>query len=354
MTKIANVVGARPQFIKAGPISKALARAGVEEVLVHTGQHYDPLMSQKIMRDIGLREPDFNLGVGSASHGMQTAAMLQGVEAVLEANQIDAVLVYGDTNSTIAGALAAAKLGVFTGHIEAGLRSFNRRMPEELNRVATDHLSDLLFAPTANAMEHLRREGLGSRAVLTGDVMVDALRSVDLTSVRIPDWASGDYYIATIHRAENTDDAARLQAILHSLDQVDMPVHLLSHPRLRERLIATGFEPNQALQIHAPLPYAEMLATLEASAGLYTDSGGLQKEAFILGVRCVTIRAETEWPETLEGSWNVLAESEENLAIRMKREVVAIKDNPFGNGDAAVSIVRHLIERLGWTGDIDG
>ena len=346
MTTIANVVGARPQFIKAGPISKALAAHGVAELLIHTGQHYDPLMSAEIMRDIGLREPDVNLGVGSASHGVQTAAILEGVESILQAQQVDALLTYGDTNSTIAGALAAAKLGVFTAHVEAGLRSFNRRMPEEINRVATDHLSDVLFAPTANAMEHLRREGLGERAVLTGDVMVDALRSVDFAQIGIPDWAREDFYVATIHRAENTDDSGRLKEILDSLDRVDSPVHLLAHPRLKSRLDDLNTRLG-SLRIHDPLPYAEMLGTLRASAGLYTDSGGLQKEALILGVLCVTIRGETEWPETLRGSWNVLAEPGDDLAGLMRRDVVHQEHSPFGDGRAASAIVRQLIERLG-------
>lgn len=346
MARIANVVGARPQFIKAGPVSLALERAGIEELLIHTGQHYDPLMSERIMSDIGLREPDVNLGVGSASHGAQTAAMLEGVESVLLANPVDAVLTYGDTNSTVAGALAATKLGITTGHVEAGLRSFNREMPEEINRVVTDHLSDILFAPTRNAMEHLTREGLSNRAILTGDVMVDALRAIDLERVPTPEWANGEFYTATIHRAENTDDDHRLSQIIESLDDVDRPVHLLAHPRLSRRIDEMSLKPKRSLRIHGPLPYTEMLATLSVSSGLITDSGGLQKEAFILAIRCVTIRRETEWPETLEGKWNVLAEPDENLSALMKREVTQERDNPFGKGNAALSIVERLIEKV--------
>lgn len=346
MTTVANIVGARPQFIKAGPVSKALAEAGVEELLVHTGQHYDPLMSEHIMAGIGLREPDVNLGVGSADHGAQTARILEGVEAVLLDRSVDAVLTYGDTNSTVAAALAATKLDIFTAHVEAGLRSFNRKMPEELNRVATDHLSDLLFAPTETAMGHLRREGLLERGRLTGDVMVDALYSIDFDAVEVPSWAHGTFYTGTVHRAENTDDPARLEAIVEALDHLDAPVHLLAHPRLRSRLGKMGHQPQGSLEIHDPLTYAEMLATVRSSRGLFTDSGGLQKEAFILKVPCVTIRGETEWPETLEGGWNILAEPDDDLIERMDRERSPESRDPFGDGNAAKRIVDELMASL--------
>ena len=346
MTTVANIVGARPQFIKAGPVSKALSAAGMEELLVHTGQHYDALMSERIMADIGLRDPDVNLGVGSGDHGAQTARILEGVERILLDRQVGAVLTYGDTNSTVAAALAATKLGIFTAHVEAGLRSFNRKMPEELNRVATDHLSDLLFAPTETAMAHLEHEGLLHRARLTGDVMVDALYSIDFDSVEVPSWAHGTFYTATIHRAENTDDPARLSAIVEALDHLDAPVQLLAHPRLRSRLETLAHQPQRSLELLDPLPYAEMLATVRVSRGLFTDSGGLQKEAFILKVPCVTIRGETEWPETLEGGWNVLAEPEDDLTSLMDRAPSAASGEPFGDGNAAQHIVDELITGL--------
>jgi len=346
MTLIANIVGARPQFIKAGPISKALATAGFDELLIHTGQHYDPLMSEHIMDDVGLRQPDVNLGVGSGSHATQTSGMLEAIEAVLLDYPIDAVIVYGDTNSTLAGALAATKLGILTSHVEAGLRSFNRRMPEEINRVVTDHLSDLLFAPTENAMSHLADEGLDGRSQLTGDVMVDALHSIDLDQIDTPAWSAEPYYSATIHRAENTDDPARLEAIVEALDRLHLPVRLLAHPRLRKRLMTYGIEPTRSLQIHDPLPYAEMLATVRASQGLFTDSGGLQKEAFILRVPCVTLRGETEWPETLHGSWNTLAGPEDDLEGLMSTVRTSETTSPFGDGHAAQRIVSALGERL--------
>jgi UDP-N-acetylglucosamine 2-epimerase (non-hydrolysing) len=349
MMTILNVVGARPQFVKAGPVSRALEQAGMREILLHTGQHYDDLMSDVIMRDVGLREPDINLAVGSVSHGVQTARILEGVERVLLHQGADAVLTYGDTNSTVAAALAAAKLGVVTAHIEAGLRSFNRSMPEELNRIATDHLSDLLLAPTNTAVTNLAHEGLADRTVLTGDVMVDALRSIDLESVAVPTWAVGDFYVATLHRPANTDDPERLRHILTAFGAVDLPVHLLAHPRLGDRLARTV--PDRAdtgsLIVHPPLPYGEMLAVLHTSRGLLTDSGGLQKEAFILRTPCATIRDETEWPETLEGGWNVLVGSSlDQLQIHLDRDPAESESKPFGDGDAARRIIEAVISEL--------
>lgn len=346
MPTIMNVVGARPQLIKAGPVSKALRESGAEEILLHTGQHYDHLMSAAIMKDIGLRDPDVNLGVGSGTHGAQTAEMLLGIEKLLLKSNVDVVLTYGDTNSTIAGALAAAKLGILTAHVEAGLRSFNRAMPEELNRVATDHLSDLLFAPTRTAVEHLEREGLSHRTTLTGDVMVDALLSVDYSGVELPQWADGEYYAATIHRPENTDDASRLAEILRSLSSLNRPVHLMAHPRLAKMIDTHGIAAGAGLLLHDPLPYAKMLATVKASCGLITDSGGLQKEAFILRVPCITLRSETEWPETLTGRWNVLADPSEDLVELTKRTVETSGQHPFGEGRAAAKIVQELMGRL--------
>lgn len=344
---VMNVVGARPQFVKAGPVSRALAEAGVREILVDTGQHYDDLMSDVIMRDVGLREPDISLGVGSASHGAQTASMLQGLEKLILEERPDAVLIYGDTNSTVAGALAATKLGVFTAHVEAGLRSFNRSMPEELNRVATDHLSDLLLAPTETAVGHLTREGLQGRTVLTGDVMVDALFSVDLEKVELPAWAKAGFYAATVHRPSNTDDPGRLGAVMKSLGELDHPVHLMAHPRLQARIASYGLTTHGGLNLHDPLPYGQMLAVVRKSRGLLTDSGGLQKEAFILRVPCTTIRDETEWPETLSGGWNVLAGSDlDSIARLVTRVPESVVVTPFGDGKAADRVVEEVSQRL--------
>jgi len=348
MPTIRNVVGARPQFVKAGPVSLALATAGVSEILVHTGQHYDDLMSDAIMKDVGLREPDVNLGVGSGSHGVQTAQMLEGIETLVIERQPDAVLTYGDTNSTLAAALAAAKLGVFTAHVEAGLRSFNRAMPEELNRVVTDHLSDLLLAPTETAMQHLQREGLADRAVLTGDVMVDALLSIDFGKVALPGWAIGAFYAATIHRPSNTDDPNRLRALLDSMSRLDLPVHLMAHPRLQRRIAEFELGSHgDGLRLHHPLPYGQMLAVVRTARGLLTDSGGLQKEAFILRVPCTTIRDETEWPETFEGGWNVLAGPDhDRLADLVTRTPSTVETSPFGDGKASTRMVEEVTSHI--------
>lgn len=346
MTTIANVVGARPQFIKAGPVSKALSHLGVTELLVHTGQHYDKPMSDQIMTDVGLRPPDINLGVGSGSHATQTAGMLKGIEHYLVEHSPDAVITYGDTNSTIAAALAATKLGIYTAHVEAGLRSFNRLMPEEMNRVATDHISDLLLAPTETAMSHLAREGLLDVSVLTGDVMVDALRSIETRAVTLPDWLETPSFLATIHRAENTNDDRLLGAILDSLRLVEHPVYLLAHPRVMSRIKSLGIDDGGSLRIKEPLGYAEMLAAMERCEGLFTDSGGLQKEAFVLRTPCVTIRTETEWPETLEGGWNVLVQPGAELTHLTGRAIEGPRSEPFGDGAAAGRIVGELLRRI--------
>jgi UDP-N-acetylglucosamine 2-epimerase (non-hydrolysing) len=346
MIRVANVVGARPQFIKAGPVSKVLASEGIAELLINTGQHYDPLMSDRIMHDIGLREPDVNLGIGSGSHAVQTGRIMESVEAAISKNQVDLVVVYGDTNTTLATAIASTKLHVPTAHVEAGLRSFNRQMPEEINRVLTDHACDILFAPTQTAIGHLEREGLLDRAILSGDVMVDALESIDFSAVRTPEWATGDFYLATIHRAENTDDRHRLPAILIGLGSTGAPVHLLAHPRLRRQMDEFGLSPGGLLTLHDPLPYSEMLAALRSSRGLYTDSGGLQKEAYILGVPCVTIRDETEWPETLHDSRNVLVSPGQDLGAAMPAILGKVNSHVFGDGKAAIRIVEEITRAL--------
>lgn len=315
-------------------------------MLINTGQHYDPILSSDIARDVGLRDADMDLGVGSGNHGAQTAATLARVEEVLLDVEPTAVIVYGDTNATIAGALAAAKLHIPVAHVEAGLRSFNRRMPEELNRVGTDHLADLLLAPTQTAMVNLEREGLSNRSVLTGDVMVDALRSIPLDQVELPGWASGRFGAATLHRAENTDDPDQLRSILAALGGLDIPVHLLAHPRLQARIAQYGVDPARyrSLVLHDPLPYAQMLAVVSAADVLLTDSGGLQKESFILGTPCITLRTETEWPETLEGDWNVVAGGRlDSLGSLLARKPIPLDVAPFGDGQAAVRIAEEVL-----------
>jgi UDP-N-acetylglucosamine 2-epimerase (non-hydrolysing) len=351
--RILSVVGARPQFVKLAPVAAAVAAAGHDHVIVHTGQHYDPDLSEVFFTGLGIPEPDERLGVGSGGHGAQTGAMLGALDPVLEKHAPDWVLVYGDTNSTIAGALSAVKLHLPVAHLEAGLRSFNRRMPEEHNRVLTDHAADLLLAPTPQAMANLGREGLAGRSVMVGDVMVDAcLRARELArAAAAPEPPApgvdpaAPYLVATIHRAENTDEPARLAAVVGALAALPLPVALLAHPRLRARADEFGIELAQgAIRPGAPLPYAQMVAAVSGSAGVVTDSGGLQKEAYILGRPCTTVRSETEWPETLADGWNVLAEAGTGaIAEVATRPAPATPPGaPFGDGQAAARVVREL------------
>ncbi|MEW2461054.1 MULTISPECIES: non-hydrolyzing UDP-N-acetylglucosamine 2-epimerase [Microbacterium] len=352
--KIVSVVGARPQFVKLAPIHHAARAAGVEHVIVHTGQHYDPLLSDVFFEDLGIGAPDVHLGVGSGSHGVQTGAMLGALDAVFDEHRPDWVLVYGDTNSTVAAALSAVKLHIPVAHLEAGLRSFNRRMPEEHNRVLTDHAADLLLAPTQVAVDHLTREGLAERTVLVGDVMTDVLFDVrDRVARRAADEgerldaAEGEYYLATIHRAENTDDPARLRQVVEALAGLDRPVVLLAHPRVVAKAAAHGIDLDRgSLTSRPPLAYPDLIAAAAASAGVVTDSGGLQKEAFLLRVPCTTVRTETEWVETVELGWNVLANTREEIAAAVTRPRPAATDAaPYGDGHAAERVIAVLSER---------
>lgn len=352
--KIVSVVGARPQFVKLAPIAKAAVAASVEHVIVHTGQHYDPMLSDVFFDDLGIAAPDVHLGVGSGSHGVQTGAMLGALDAVFDEHRPDWVLVYGDTNSTIAAALSAVKMHLPVAHLEAGLRSFNRRMPEEHNRVLTDHAADLLLAPTEVAVGHLENEGLGDRAVLVGDVMTDVLLEVRDAVASAPSplvselgVEPGAHYVATIHRAENTDDPARLAQVVAGLASLDRPVVLLAHPRVVAKAAAAGLSLTQgSLMRHAPLAYPDLVASVNGSAGVVTDSGGLQKEAFLLRVPCTTIRSETEWVETVELGWNVLVDTAEEIAAGVTRPTPAHTDAaPYGDGHAAGRVIRELAQR---------
>lgn len=348
--KILSVVGARPQFVKLAPIAHAL-EGRANHFIVHTGQHYDELMSDVFFRDLRIPTPDVNLDVGSGPHGAQTAAMLAGLEEVLESQRPDWVLVYGDTNSTLAAAIAAVKLHLPVAHLEAGLRSFNRRMPEEHNRVLTDHASDLLLAPTTVAMSHLKVEGLEHRSLLVGDVMTDVLYSVrdriaherELTPF---DMDPGSYYVATIHRPDNTDNPARLAGILRALADLPKPVVLLAHPRLRSLAERNGIAiEHGGLRTLAPLPYPELIGAVVHSAGVVTDSGGLQKEAFLLRIPTTTIRAETEWTETVDLGWNVLANKVEHIAGAVTRPAPAPTEaQPYGDGMAAERVAKALTQ----------
>lgn len=351
--KIVSVVGARPQFVKLAPIARAAQTAGVEHVIVHTGQHYDPLLSDVFFAEFGIPEPAVHLDVGSGGHGVQTGAMLAALDSVFESERPDWVLVYGDTNSTLAAALSAVKLHLPVAHLEAGLRSFNRRMPEEHNRVLTDHAADLLLAPTQAAVQHLAREGLAHRTVLVGDVMTDILidtcGELDRSGSDVTDRLGvvpGAYSIATLHRADNTDEPETLSCIIDGLAAVDHPVVLLAHPRLVDRAERHGIRLDRgALLKRDPLPYRDLIAAVRNSRGVVTDSGGLQKEAFLLRVPCTTLRTETEWPETLVGGWNVLVTDLQSgdIAGVLARDVPSPTDAaPYGDGRAA----HHVIEAL--------
>ncbi|GAA2234986.1 UDP-N-acetylglucosamine 2-epimerase (non-hydrolyzing) [Rarobacter faecitabidus] len=346
--RIVSVVGARPQFVKLAPIAHAAAAAGVEHRIVHTGQHYDPMLSDVFFRDLGIPAPDVHLGVGSGGHGAQTGAILGRLDEVFADLEPDTVLVYGDTNSTLAAALSAVKLHLHVTHLEAGLRSFNRRMPEEHNRVLTDHAADLLLAPTDVAARHLAAEGLAERTVMVGDVMTDVLYQVrdrvqGASSVLLtePGIEPGGFYVATIHRAENTDDPARLREVVTGLAGADKPVILLAHPRVRAKAEAAGIELTRgALRARDPLAYPDLISAVLASAGVVTDSGGLQKEAFLLRVPCTTVRDETEWVETVELGWNRLVRTPEEISAAITRPAPVPTDAaPYGDGHAAGRVI---------------
>lgn len=373
--KIITVVGARPQFIKAAPVSRALRRAGLREIIVHTGQHYDAAMSRVFFEELKIKEPGYNLGIGSDTHGVQTGRMLERVEQVLLKERPGLVIVYGDTNSTLAGALSAAKLHIPVAHVEAGLRSFNRIMPEETNRVLTDHISDILFCPTETAVKNLRNEGFGniinrgklvrgqmsfgktvrSPVVLNvGDVMYDSVlynsRLALRTSRILNDHhlSAKGYYLATVHRAENTDDPKRIKGIFSALGRLSkhIPVVVPLHPRTEKYLLGLQ-NIAKSLTIIPPVSYLDMLMLSAGARVILTDSGGLQKEAFFLEVPCVTLRDETEWIETLQGSRNMLAGHREDRIVRAvesqeKRARRRPRQDVFGDGNAAEKIVRSI------------
>ncbi len=344
--KIVSIVGARPQFIKAATISRVIRKTdGIEEVLVHTGQHYDENMSEIFFRELDIPQPDYNLEVGSALHGQQTGRMLERVEEVLLKEKPDWVLTYGDTNSTVAGSLAAVKLHIPTAHVEAGLRSFNRRMPEEINRIATDHVSDLLFAPTQNAMQLLAKEGLAERARFTGDVMFDSIlfyKELVTEEHRIPilDQAP-EFFLATIHRPDNTDDDGRLQHIFNALSELNKDVILPVHPRTRKKLQDIYYGDN--VHIIQPVGYLQMVYLLEKCEKVLTDSGGLQKEAYFMQKPCVTLRDETEWIETLGNGWNfIVGADEKKILEKIKVKSFGPRSKAFGDGRAAEKVVEEI------------
>lgn len=349
--KVLTVVGARPQFIKAFAVSRVL-RESHEEVLVHTGQHYDDELSAVFFEELGIPAPDINLGAGSSSHARQTATMLAALEEPIETEQPDVVLTYGDTNSTLAAALATAKLTPPLAHVEAGLRAYDRSIPEEVNRVLTDHVSDILLAPTETAVRNLEREGITEGVHNIGDVMYDAIRwarnrvetnDEPLNRLGVKD---GDYVLATVHRQRNTDDAVRLETIMTALIESSREVVLPAHPRTVARLQEYGLYDKVAasLTVIEPVGYIEFVRLLLGAERVVTDSGGVQKEAFFLDIPCVTLREETEWVETVDCGWNVLVGADGSAINRALTQDFQLteKPQPFGDGHAATSIIEIL------------
>ena len=343
--RIVSVVGARPQFIKLAAMSEAFKGFDIEHLVINTGQHYDKNMASIFFESFSIPTPDFSLNIGSGTHGVQTGAMMSALDPIFADIAPDWVLVYGDTNSTLAGVISASKQNFKVAHLEAGLRSFNRLMPEELNRVITDHASDLLLAPTQRAIENLNTEGLESRSILVGDVMADICMRFKASNKERRLEKQNKYLVATIHRAENTNEVSRLRTIVESLQNLPLQVKLVAHPRLKK--YANSYDLNLeegSVQLLDPTSYPEMIELILGSEGVITDSGGIQKETYLLEKPCTTIRDETEWVETLENGWNVLDPTTSNLEILSMREKPSdpIK-NHFGDGDAAKKSIEALL-----------
>jgi UDP-GlcNAc3NAcA epimerase len=369
--KIVTIVGARPQFIKAAAVSQAIQKLNktkrrIQEILVHTGQHYDTMMDKVFFEELRLPKPDYHLGVGSGSHAKQTGRMLERIEMVLEKERPEMVIVYGDTNSTMAGALAAAKLKIPVAHVEAGLRSYNPTMPEEINRLLTDHLSTLLFCPTDQAVRNLLKEGIKDRGGRTvrnvGDVMYDSIlyyskiaekRSTILKHLGFDTrhkTRDTSYYLATLHRAENTDDPKKLKTICRALNKIGegSPVILPLHPRTKKMIkVYHLFSEFKNIKFVGPVSYLDMLTLEKNAKAILTDSGGVQKEAYWLRVPCITLREETEWVETIQGGWNVLTGTEARRILREVNRSEKRRRHPegnkiFGDGKAGEKIIEIL------------
>lgn len=351
--KIATVLGARPQFVKASVVSQALRNAEASEVIIHTGQHFDANMSDVFFRDLDLPIPQYHLNIHSLQHGAMTGRMMEKIEEILISEKPDGVCVYGDTNSTIAGALVAAKLHIPVAHIEAGLRSYNRQMPEEINRIVTDRLSTFLFAPTPLAVKCLKNEGITQGVYMTGDVVMDAIlqyqiKAKEISTILIDqDLNPNQFYLATIHRPSNTDNCERLSSILNALGELNLPVVLPLHPRTKKLVQNFGLQDKlKKLKIVPPVTYLDMLVLEKNAQLIITDSGGIQKEAFLAQKPCFTLRTETEWAETLESGWNTLVEPDYLQTTIQKFVKPKTWSNLYGDGHASSKIVEILIKEF--------
>lgn len=351
--RVLSCVGARPQFIKAAVVSAELARRGIDEILTHTGQHYDFEMSGIFFEELAVPKPRYELGVGSAGHGAQTGEMMRRLEPVVVQESPDWLLVYGDTNSTLAGALVGAKLHIPVAHVEAGLRSFNRSMPEEINRIVADHVADALFVPNERAASQLAAEGISRGVRVVGDVMADLAGAV---AARLPErppvlerfgLSPYTYAVATIHRASNTDDAQTFARLIEGLRGADMPIVFPVHPRTRGIAARHRVGEGDRIAVVPPVSYREMIALMSRARVVFTDSGGMQKEAYVLHVPCVTLRDDTEWVETLDDGWNVLTGSNPAKIARAAHRSRPARQTPhYGNGDAASRIASALLDSV--------
>ena len=351
--KILTILGARPQFIKAGTVSREIAKhKNIQEVIVHTGQHFDANMSDIFFDEMKIPKPDYNLDINGLGHGAMTGQMLEKIEEVLLKEKPDWVMVYGDTNSTIAGALAASKLHIKVAHIEAGLRSFNMNMPEEINRILTDRISSILFCPTQSAVDNLEREGyktLDIKIVKNGDVMQDGALFYKDLAVKPDDLTLNDEYIlSTIHRAENTDDPKRLSAIFEALNEIakEIQIVLPLHPRTKNILKTSNIELSSNITVIEPIGYLKMVYLIKNSKMIMTDSGGLQKEAFFFEKPCITLRGETEWVELIENKFNALAGADQKKILDLYRTYEFNKNfdiDLYGGGKASQQIISELI-----------
>ncbi len=367
---LVHVIGARPQFIKLAPLLRSFKsldkrqQSGIKNILIHTGQHYDDEMSSIFFRDLQIPEPDYNLGVGSGSHAFQTGEMLHKIEGLLIKVSPDLLVIYGDTNSTLAGSLAAVKLHIPIAHVEAGLRSFNKRMPEEINRIISDHVSDILLAPTPTAMKNLKQEGMGKKSFYTGDIMYDAV----LINRPVAEEKSGilkrlelenkDFVVVTIHRAENTENVQNLKLLFQTLAEIASPYFTVVfpiHPRTKNFIHLKNIIPSNSshLKIIEPVGYFDMLKLVSHCQMILTDSGGLQKEAYFLNRPCITLREETEWAETITGKGNIITGINPDKIIKAIQEwKKRLKNTPtdfskeirksFGDGRAS-EIIRDII-----------